>query len=594
MKTKILEIWHKSDAVIKRYPLVLTMAFAAAFAAVIFIDLGHLNYRTEQKFFPVLKLVLTACLGISVMFAAEMAAERFGRRLLWELLGILLLALFYLVLPQKEQDFTQMYAFIIVPVFILSHLLVSFGAFIGGQNERHFWLFNKNLFINAFLTGIFTGVLTGGIVLAIVAVSKLFDLDIADYRFSQAALFLLIFGSCFIFLLFSRNGLSALEQDSDYPQILKFFVQFVLIPLLLIYLVILYCYAANILLVWQLPQGWVSYLILAYAVVGIFAQLLIYPLKKDSEKTWVKIFSKAFYFTLLPLLVLLFTAIKNRILQYGFTEPRYYVLLLALWLTAVVFYFTLLKVMTVKFIPVSLFAFGVFALMAPRVNALSVSKCSQKDELMKVLNENQLLEQGKINFNKAILDSTADELADKFSYLATRKETDFLTQLIPAQPSLVQAIRKHEEWAVKDVLRSLFKNTINTNSGVLSNGIQLASELLAIPVSDYNFMMNIIPSQSYMVSGQDIIVVSQPDSIYQIHLEKDGRRTASYDLMPFLKQAVQPYKDQRGRVTVPEISHAFELGGLNIKCYIRQIDYLNRKSGESIFPQDVTFLVKVK
>ena len=173
--------------------------------------------------------------------------------------------------------------------------------------------------------------------------------------------FLSIFGSCFIFLLFNENGLFYLEKNSDYPVILKFFTQYVLVPLLLIYSVILYFYSAKILINWELPRGWVSYLVLAYSVVGILAILLVHPLKEDSTKSWVKIFSKIFYYTLAPLIILLFVAIFTRILEYGYTEPRYFVLIIALWLTTVVFYFIFNKKQAIKFVPMSLFIFGLFS-----------------------------------------------------------------------------------------------------------------------------------------------------------------------------------------------------------------------------------------
>ena len=103
--------------------------------------------------------------------------------------------------------------------------------------------FGRRTGTSLFLTAVFTGVLTGGILLAILAVDKLFDFHISGYRYAQTASFLAIFGSSFIFLLFNEKGLEYLEKEGNYPQILKFFTQFVLIPLLLIYVVILYFYS---------------------------------------------------------------------------------------------------------------------------------------------------------------------------------------------------------------------------------------------------------------------------------------------------------------------------------------------------------------
>ena len=46
-----------------------------------------------------------------------------------------------------------------------------------------------------------------------------------------------------------------------------------------LYVAIRYAYLGRILVKWQLPEGWVSVLLLALAVAGILALLLIHPLR---------------------------------------------------------------------------------------------------------------------------------------------------------------------------------------------------------------------------------------------------------------------------------------------------------------------------
>ena len=414
MIKKFREVFGKTDDVIREYSIVLVMAFVAAIATICYT---YFDGNSPENSFFYVKFGLVTSLGISVMFALKILSQRIGKEIVLQLVGIVFLIFFYSLLPVKEKQFTEVYAFLLIPTFILSHLLVSFLPFVGKNLEFNFWQYNKNLFINIFLTAVFTGVLTGGIMLAITAVDNLFDYDFNSRYYSNTFSFLSIFGSCFIFLLFNEKGLPYLEKKADYPVILKFFTQYVLVPLLLIYAVILYFYSAKILINWELPRGWVSYLILAYSVVGILAILLVHPLKQDSTKSWVKIFSKIFYYTLVPLIILLFVAIFTRILDYGYTEPRYFVLIISIWLTTVVFYFIFIPKQTIKFIPVSLFAFGVFSLTFPYLNTFMIAKRSQKNELMRTLSQKSILENGKINFKKKISGEDADEISDKFIFL---------------------------------------------------------------------------------------------------------------------------------------------------------------------------------
>lgn len=597
MRKKINEIANRAATVVQQYPMVLTMAFIAALSTVIFIDLGRLNSREESQNFGLIKLLLTGCLGISLMFAIKMASQRFGRRPIMELLGVGLLALFYTILPDTEKDFTEMYLFIVFPVFILSHLLVSFAPFIGGRHEHRFWTYNNNLFLNLISTAVFTGVLTGGILLAILAVDNLFDIDITEHRYSQIAFFFLIFGSCFTFLLFSGNGLYSLEKDSEYPQILKFFTQFVLIPLLLVYLAILYVYSTKILIAWELPKGWVSYLVLAYAVVGILAQLLIHPLKKDTSRSWVRVFSNVFYYTLLPLLALLFTAIFTRILEYGYTEARYFVLLLALWLTTVVLYFILSKRDNIKFIPISLFVFGVFALIFPYFNALATSKRSQKQELEEVLNQNQLLHNGKIDFNKQINDTVAKEISDKFSFLANRKEEHFLLEFVSESSDLKHKILNKNLYNIRNSVHDSFSNVVEKNdTETPTEGFQMVSRLRVLPVSDYDYSVSLLPYEEAVLpfSNEVVSINSESTDIYKINLQSATKKVTSYNLMPYLKQISEQHKNQEGRFEVPEITHEFELGDYRMKACIREVSYFENKNNTNITPRDLTLLIRKK
>ena len=599
MKTKLKEIWGKADDVILRYPMVLTMALIGAIAAVTSLDLNGSEHQ-----FMAAKLAITACLGISLMFALKMISQRIGKEFLLQILGTAFLLVFFFILPDREKDFTERYAFVLIPTFIMSHLLVSFGAFLGEKREINFWQYNKNLFINIFLTAVFTGVLVGGVMLAILAVEKLFDLNFDENLYPKTFFFLTILGSCFIFLIFNDKGLPQLESDNTYPQILKFFTQFVLIPLLIIYAVILYFYSAKILINWELPRGWVSYLILAYSVVGILALLLVHPLKDDSTKSWVKIFSKIFYYTLVPLIVLLFVAIFTRILEYGYTEPRYFVLTLALWLTSVVLYFIFSRKSTIKFIPISLFVFGLFALLMPYFNTFSVAERSQKHELSKVLTENNLLENGKIDFSKKVTDTVADEVASKFDFLVKRKQNDFLLNFLPEnqKAKFNESFAKMDFWKIRNQIRNSFSTVKKTTEKYNFEGLNIVSSKKIMDVSGYDYAVTINPNENLntFIDGQNLTTDYKnykDNQHFNIKLESQTKTTQIYDLMPFIKEIAKQNSSKKGRVEVPEISKEFELQNYTFKAYIQQINfYPAGKNGQTEIsePNEITLLIKKK
>ena len=591
MKSKFKEILSSATNVVQNYAFVLLIALLAAISFTILVDNNSLTEESKNIF---TRFGLCSLLGISLLFALNILSERIGKKFHLNISGLVFLALYFqFFLPHHNDDFGTVEVVILVLSFILSHLLVSFVAFFEKNNENQFWQYNKNLFINVVLTGIFTAVLVGGIMLAITAVDNLFDLDLDNKIYPRTFVMLAIFGSCFIFLLFNEDGLKALEKDGNYPDILKFFVQFVLIPLLIIYAIILYMYGAKILFKWDLPRGWVSYLILAYSLVGILALLLVFPLKEIAAKSWVKGFSKIFYFALLPLLVLLFVAIFTRILEYGFTENRYYVLLLAIWLTVVVLYFSFWKKANIKFIPVSLFAFGLFSLIFPYFNTFSVAKNSQKIELQEILVKNNLLENGKINLNKRINNSDANEISEKFDFLKERNELNYLKKYF--NESETKKIAFFYQKRINFKIKEEFKNVKYSKD--IKNGEKYTQ--LNIRANSFN----------YSIKGYDQII-----KIYNYDNENfsyegntfslkgfNGGLTLYFngnaiDLSPEVQKIINTHKNQQGEVYTDQISFVKQVGNYELKFLLEGISK-NQYRGERdtyYISNDVIILLKKK
>ncbi|RMZ59947.1 DUF4153 domain-containing protein [Chryseobacterium nematophagum] len=570
MKKKIQETLSRTTEVVSIYPMVLLMALLASIGTIFMFENNH----DREQFFPYSKFTICCCLGISLMFALKMLSQRIGKSILLQVVGIIFLIGFYFIFPKKEKDFTEIYGYIIAVTILLAHLSVSFFPFLDKNKELSFWQYNKNLFVNIFLTAIFTGVLTIGVELAILAIDKLFDFKFHDNLYTNTFYILSIFGSCFIFLLFNEKGLHTLEKEGSYPNILKFFTQFILIPLLLIYVVILYFYSIKIVINWELPRGWVSYLVLAYSIIGILALLLVHPLKEENAKSWVKIFSKAFYYTIIPLIVLLFVAIFTRILEYGYTEPRYFILILAVWLLSIVSYFILNKKSNIKFIPISLFVFGIFSLVFPYLNAFSVAKRSQKSELQKILNENKLVKEGKINFQKNITDAVANEIADKFEFLAKRKQQDFLSNLLEKEDrnSLAKNIDSGNFWNIQYDIQNKFIHKNYTQKASQYERLIINSEKQALEIENYRYFIEFprydLEAKSINTNDQFKII---DDLSGHLSLKVILNSTKEVDLGPSIEQLLKKYEGKTGTITVPEISTESDLGNYHIKLIFKNI-----------------------
>lgn len=581
MKNKFSLILSKVTALVLNYPLVLLMSLATVIVIVYGIETNPNNVEE----YLLLRLGITFALGISSQFALKMLAQRIKNGLVWQLTGILFLIGFFFVFPSEEKNFSEVYGFIIVPTFILSHLLVAFISFTKNENEEtNFWQYNKNLFINLFLTAVFTGVLTSGVQLAILAVQELFNFDFKGEIYLETFATLSILGSTSIFLLFNESGLEYLEKEGSYPVVLKFFTQFILIPLLIIYVVILYFYCLKITINWELPRGWVSYLVLAYSIVGIFALLLVHPLHKEKAKSWIILFSKIFYYTLIPLIVLLFVAIFTRVLQYGYTEARYFVLLISVWLTAVVLYFIFFKKATIKFIPISLFAFGVIALIFPYFNAFSVSKRSQENELKQILSNNKLLVNGLIDFKAPIADSLKNEVESKFEYLSQRSDKEYLKTYLDAKTKAL--VEKDKYW-----YNGLFKNVTYTNKG-LDNYVRIYTKKNTYEIKEYQYILNRENRSNFETTiGKDLINITNTynyqNPTFEIKINEEVK-----DIMPQIRAFCNKYKSASKDVLVDDLSFTVDFKNYQIKILFNSINWYTK--GNNYNFEETIYLVKSK
>ena len=112
-------------------------------------------------------------------------------------------------------------------------------------------------------------------------------------------------------------------------------LNWVLTPALLIYMAVLYVYAAKILFTWNLPKGGVSIMVGVFVGVVMLTKMLQLLVDKHPFR-W---FYDHFSLFALPLLVLFWTAVGRRLSDHGLTESRFYLVLCGVFMTLFVVLF---------------------------------------------------------------------------------------------------------------------------------------------------------------------------------------------------------------------------------------------------------------
>ncbi len=394
----LIHILNVIRATFLRFPLTVLLA---VLTSVSFTILIHADVFEAH---PMGRVALVAMLGISLSFAVQLRAEYAGwtggKRWLAILLPIALLIAYGATLPSGVElianDSYHFYRFAML--FITSHLIVAFLPM-----HAKFWRFNQSLFLRILLGALYSLVLQLALSIAIVSLDTLFNLNISPKTYG----YMLVWVAFTFNTLFFLSGVPTrdeLEAPAAFPTGLKVFSQYLLIPIVLLYGLILYAYLGKIIFQWSWPEGWVTWLVICYSIVGIFAFLLVHPLLDDSENPWVRLFSKFYYPALLPLSVLQMLAVWERISAYGITENRYLAFVTGLWLISVIVVLIRSRARHIRYIPISL-AVVILVIMVGPWGMFSVSKSSQKAQLVQVLTDAGISERPLTGTSGKALDS---------------------------------------------------------------------------------------------------------------------------------------------------------------------------------------------
>ncbi|HEY3011292.1 MAG TPA: DUF4153 domain-containing protein [Gemmatimonadales bacterium] len=359
----------RAREVMLRFPWTIVAGVLAAIAAII---------ATTKSSDPAwARIAMVAALGLPVTVALTLFAEERGwsaaRTAALNAGGVTLLGLFYLVWAGPERKHEA------IRYFQLSaglHLLVAVLPFLRQRETKAFWQYNRRLFLGFLRAGVFSAVLFIGLAIALGALDQLFGVRVPSDLYGRLWLAIVFVVNTWIFLADVPRGLQRLVDDTSYPRVLKVFAQYILTPLVFIYLVILLAYLIKIVVGGEWPSGWIGWLVTSVAVTGLLGFLLVHPLRDDAGEAWIRTYTRWLFIGLIPAAIVLLVAFWKRILPYGLTELRLLGILLGLWLLAMAISYTLRPDAGIRRIPVTLAALLLLTLYGP-ISVTSVSVASQ-------------------------------------------------------------------------------------------------------------------------------------------------------------------------------------------------------------------------
>ncbi len=591
---------------LNRFPLVIGLAGLISLVSIVLI-IGE-DYR------PLWNVIMCAALGVPLLFSTTIMIENkvFKNPILVQSLALSFLVGLFFTLPMEDHKLISSlaiirYSFINAAV----HLFLSFAPFLKKGNMNGFWQYNRMLFQRTLSSILFSGVLLGGFCAALGLIDLLLGVNIPGQLYGILAV---IFGSLvniWIFMSGVPEAIDKLDEDLDYPRNLKMFLQFVLLPLLVLYVVILISYLLKIAIIQDGSEGIISRLIIGVSVLGVLTLLLLNPYSKLKEGKWLAWVTKAYYLILTPLAIILFVALSYRVSAYGITINRYILGVIGLWLLGISLHFNFAG-KNIKVIPISLSLLTILSIIGPW-SVLSVSEKSQFNRLNQMLVKEQMLVDGKLkienriesagkyydeDWKTAVLpDENLKEIESVLTYLTDYHEFNSLQPLFNQDLTVLEA-DSFSDFSDRDFemkllgLRSLryFEQTavavtvedeaevVETEGVVIEDYFYYTrKDQEVIPIGAYDFMIPIDPTdlesvegiQEYQIGGQDLVFKLNSDM--NLELIGSDKKAISVSILPFL-EGLTSSNGKPLRLEQMSFKHRSE--DINLSFVFNEIEYV--------------------
>lgn len=280
------------------------------------------------------------------------------------------------------------------------------------------WNFTLQLILNAGICTLIGHVMMAGMSLLLASLHLLFGFDVrSEWYVILECLFGLLL-SALLFLGRIPQGAKKHDHEPLDSSFLNAVMRFLFLPLVGLYILVLYIYAGKILLTWELPDGWVSWLVCASMVGCIVIEFGLYPVRKLQDKRADHLIARWLPIVILPLLLLMSVGIVRRLSDYGITVNRLYLLTLNLWFYFVCITLFLTKARRINWITISFTLIFLLTSALP-INYISLTRHHMTSSIERIL-EGQRLPLNAAQFDKlmkALPEEDGQRLCVRLDYM---------------------------------------------------------------------------------------------------------------------------------------------------------------------------------
>ena len=311
----------------KRFPLAVAFAIFTTIAFIYVFESHSLLTDSKLLFWLFFYPIAATMIALTISLVQE-SRKKFSiiphvvAEAVW--LAVSIALTFYYVSTDNNTEITYV---LVTGLFIYTTVFLSIfiAPFFKQKDENGFWVFlmkNAKAAVIAGAISVFLLIAINGLLFGFF---NLFDIKVSDKPFIYSA----IICSCTIFPILFFSGIPSIDEClQEAPALNKFQVstnKFLFLPILSLYIILLYAYIAKIIIQWEMPKGMVSYLVSVSMLLLLLRVTLMHPKRIDPKPSFEKKLLKILPTACIPLVILMSVGIMRRISDYGISEDRYYI-----------------------------------------------------------------------------------------------------------------------------------------------------------------------------------------------------------------------------------------------------------------------------
>lgn len=556
---------NNTKASFKRFPLAMIFAILSAIYFCVNIHGGKVENYTGRTIKTALLFLIASVIFTAVALFLEglkftnKDQEDFQKYKLIKL-GTYLLTLPLLygikenILPEdiklfgynNEYKYFGLLLFFIVVCFYISKIFY----------HKNYIAYVVKIIESIFVSILYSVVLYLGIVAIYELLVHLLDINLTDKILMDSAVIIFIPFNIGIML----SNFPKMETSLDNYEIGKAFkilLEFILMPIITVYLIILYVYIFKILFLRQFPKNILVNLILWFSIF-VVGYLFINRIIRNSALS--RDFRRICPLMMLPVLVVMFFAISIRVKEYGITENRYIVIAFGIWAVLSMIYYIFYKSNSNITIPIMLSIIILLATVGP-LSAFNVSLNSQNRRLEKVLKANDMINGTKIIPKSDISMADKNKISEIVKYL-TNSYKNYQIRFIPNDFTF-----NNED--MKEVFGfeiPLNEESYSENQNIYYN----IDENTSIDISGYDNFTN-INSTSNKTVGKYIINAEEDGVSIKYLNDKNKKKDLAFINIADLKNKLKILKKANTTINPEDLAIKGKSNGINYKIIFSSV-----------------------